>query len=148
MNKKDPRIFLENQPSDFSYQKNKSNLDINFNRVSFIFFVFFIISLIYTIHLIHLGSRKAKIEISKNSNFIKSNLYRADILDINQKYLVKTLNSIDIGISPSKIIDQKKLLINLRYIFPDKDYNEVKQRIKKGNFFYFEKKSLRKTMKN
>ena len=140
MNKKDSRIFLESQPSDFSYQKNKSNLDINFNRVSFIFFVFFIIFLIYSIHLIHLGSRKAKIEISKNSNFIKSNLYRADILDINKKYLVKTLNSIDIGISPPKIIDEKKLLINLQYIFPEKDYNKVKQRIKKGKFFYFEKK--------
>ena len=140
MNKKDSRIFLESQPSDFSYRKKKSNLDINFNRISFIFFVFFIIFLIYSIHLIHLGSRKAKNEISKNSKLIKNNLYRADILDINQKYLVKTLNSIDIGISPSKIIDQKKLLINLQYIFPDKDYNEVKQRIKKGKFFYFEKK--------
>jgi len=140
MNKKDLRIFLESQPNDFSYQRNKSNLNINFNRVSFIFFIFFIIFLVYSIHLIHLGSRKAKIEIIQNSKLTKNNLYRADILDINKKYLVKTLNSIDIGISPPKIIDQKKLLINLQYIFPNKDYNEVRQRIKKGKFFYFEKK--------
>ena len=28
----------------------------------------------------------------------------------------------------------------MKYIFPNKDYREVKKRIKKGNFFYFEKK--------
>ena len=64
MSDKKLRIILEDQQSDFLYQKSKSNLDITFNRVSFIFFVFFIICIVYSIHLIHLGSRKAKIEIS------------------------------------------------------------------------------------
>ncbi len=140
MNKDDLRIIIENQESDFSYQKSKSHLNITFNRISFIFFAFFIVFLIYSIHLIHLGSREVKIFDSKNINQITNKLYRADIVDRNQKYLVKTINSIDIGISPSKIIEEKKLLFNLRYIFPDKDYNEVKNRIKKGKFFYFEKK--------
>ena len=137
MTEKSTRIVLENQENDFFYQKNNSKLNISFNRVSFIFFVFFIIFIIYSIHLIHLGSRKTKIEnIRQNSN----KLYRADIVDINHKYLVKTINSIDIGISPSKIIDEKKLLLNLKYIFPKKDYREIKKRIRKGKFFYFEKK--------
>jgi len=140
MNKDDLRIIIENQESDFSYQKSKSHLNITFNRISFIFFAFFIVFLIYSIHLIHLGSREVKIFDSKNINQITNKLYRADIVDRNQKYLVKTINSIDIGISPSKIIEEKKLLFNLRYIFPDKDYKEVKNRIKKGKFFYFEKK--------
>ena len=137
MNNKDPRIILENKESDFFYQRNNSKLNISFNRVSFIFFVFFIIFIIYSIHLIHLGSRKAKIDNTQQSS---NKLYRADIVDINEKYLVKTINSIDIGISPSKIIDEKKLLLNLKYIFPNKDYREVKKRIQKGKFFYFEKK--------
>ena len=137
MNSKDSRIILENQENDFFYQKNNSKLNISFNRVSFIFFVFFIIFIIYSIHLIHLGSRKAKTDNTLQSS---SKLYRADIVDINEKYLVKTINSIDIGISPSKIIDEKKLLLNLKYIFPNKDYSEVKKRIQKGKFFYFEKK--------
>ena len=59
---------------------------------------------------------------------------------MNKKYLVKTINSIDIGISPSKIIDKKKLLLNLKYIFPDKNYAEIKKKINRGKFFYFEKK--------
>jgi len=140
MKSKDSKIILENQQRDFLYQKSKSNLDITFNRISFIFFIFFVICLIYSIHLIHLGSRKAKIEDFDNTKTTSSTLYRADIVDRNHKYLVKTINSIDIGISPSKIIDEKKLLINLKYIFPNKNYNEVKKKIKKGNFFYFEKK--------
>ena len=140
MNKNDKRIILENENSDFIFQKNKSNLNVNFNRISFIFFVFFIICIIYSIHLIHLGSRQIKAENNGEIKFLKNNLYRADIVDINHKYLVKTVNSIDIGISPTKIIDEKKLLINLRYIFPDKDFDEIKKRIDKGKFFYLEKK--------
>ena len=139
MNKEDTRIFVENQQNDFLYEKSKSNLDISFNRISFIFFIFFMIFLIYSIHLIHLGSRK---NIDDINNFHQSinKLYRADIVDTNNRYLVKTINSIDIGISPSKIIDEKKLLLNLKYIFPEKDYNKIIKRIEKGKFFYFEKK--------
>ena len=87
-----------------------------------------------------MGSRKAKLENTKNNNQISNRLYRADIVDRRQKYLVKTVSSIDIGISPPKIIDEEKLLLNLRYIFPDKNYNKIRKRIKNGKFFYFEKK--------
>ena len=137
MKDKDTRIILESHQDDFLYQKRKSNLNITFNRISFIFFVFFIICIVYSIHLIHLGSRNVEIEGSKIAKQSLDKLYRADILDRNQKYLVKTINSIDIGISPSKIIDDKKLILNLKYIFPNKDYNQIKKRIKKGKFFYF-----------
>ena len=140
MSNKDSRIVIENQERDFLYKKSKSNLNITFNRISFVFFIFFIICLIYSIHLIHLGSRKSKTENTDNLNQISNKLYRADIVDRNQKYLVKTINSIDIGISPSKIIDEKKLLINLKLIFPNKNYFDVQKRINKGKFFYFEKK--------
>ena len=140
MNNKNSRIILEDQKGDFLYQKSKSNLDITFNRIAFVFFVFFIIFLIYSIHLIHLGSRKVKIEINNKIITPLNDLYRADIVDRNGKYIGKTISSIDIGIAPSKIINKKKLIINLKYIFPDKDYHEVEKRIKKGNFFYFKKK--------
>ncbi len=140
MNSKDSRIIIENQQSDFLFQKRKSNLNISFNRVSFIFFIFFIIFLIYSIHLVHLGSREVKTNNDTDVKKISNNLYRADIVDVNKKYLVKTINSIDIGISPSKIIDKKKLLLNLKYIFPDKNYAEIKKKINRGKFFYFEKK--------
>ena len=134
------KIILEERQNEFKYEKSKSNLDIRFNRIAFIFFIFFIIALIYSIHLLHLGSRKSDVKIDNNQRLNINNLYRADILDRNGKYLSKTVSSIDIGISPSKIIDQKKLLLNLKYIFPNKDYSKIEKKIKKGNFFYFEKK--------
>ena len=136
---KDTRIIIEDKRNDFLYEKSKSNLNIVFNRIAFIFFLFFIFSLIYSIHLLQLGSLKDKIE-ANNIEKISNKLYRADIKDRNQNFLVKTVNSIDIGISPSKIIDEKRLLLSLKYIFPNKDYFEIKKKIKKGNFFYFEKK--------
>ena len=134
------RIVLEDYKNDFSYEKKKSNLNINFNRISFIFFIFFLISLIYIIHLVHLGSRKtSNFDQNLKDKFVKE-LYRADITDRNGRYLAKTVSSIDIGINPVEIIDQKKLLVNLKLIFPNKNFNEIEKLIKKKKFFWFEKK--------
>ena len=140
MSKKETRIFLEDQQNDFLYQKSKSNLNITFNRISFIFFIFFIIFIIYSIHLIHLGSRKSNLVNTYRIETSSNDLYRADIVDRNDKYLVKTVSSIDIGISSKKVIDTKKLILNLKYIFPKKDYSKIEKNFKEKSFFYFEKK--------
>ncbi|MDA9071981.1 penicillin-binding protein 2, partial [Candidatus Pelagibacter sp.] len=139
MNKENSKnITLEEYENEFSYKKSKSNLNIEFNRVAFIFFVFLTISLIYSIQLLHLGSLKSSIK--KVKPIISKKNYRADIIDVNGNYLVKTVSSIDIGISPTEVIDQKKLLINLKLIFPNKDYSEIKKKLNKKRFFNFEKK--------
>jgi len=140
MNKNERRIFLEDQQNNFLYQKSKSNLNITFNRISFVFFVFFIISLIYTIHLIHLGSRKSNLVDTYKTEISSNDLYRADIVDRNNKSLVKTVSSIDIGISSKKVIDTKKLILNLKFIFPKKNYSKIEENLNNKNFFYFEKK--------
>ena len=137
MNNKDSKIILEDHQSDFLYEKSKSNLDISFNRISFIFFILF---LIYSIHLMHLGSRKSDLEINKKIKHQINNLYRADILDRNGKYLSKTVSSIDVGISTKKVIDKKKLILNLKYIFPNKNYKKIESQLDNKNFFYLEKK--------
>ena len=140
MKKNNFNIILEDQKNDFFYEKRKSNLNITFNRVSFIFFIFFIISTIFSIHLIHLGSRNDTKIVKSNLSSSTQKLYRADVVDRNGNYLVKTVNSIDIGISTKKIINKEKLILNLKYIFPNKDYDLVEEKIEKKNFFYFEKK--------
>ena len=48
------RIVIEDYESKF-YIKNKSNLNITFNRIAFIFFVFLIICSIYSIRVVYLG---------------------------------------------------------------------------------------------
>ena len=133
------KFFLYNENDEFKYNNNRSDLNIKFNRIAFIFFFFFIISIIYSIHLIHLGSRKSDLSNNNQSKIINK-LYRADIVDRNGSFLAKTVSSIDIGINPVEIIDQKKLLLNLGYIFPDKNYELVKSQLKKNKFFWFEKK--------
>jgi len=140
MNNRDSKIILEDDQSEFFYKENKLKLNISFNRVSFIFFIFFMIFVIYSIHLIHLGSRNSKIEFNDNLISNSNNLYRADIVDRNGKYLGKTVSSIDIGISTQKVIDKKKLLVNLKYIFPNKNYQKIESQLENKNFFYFEKK--------
>ena len=46
----------------------------------------------------------------------------------------------NIGINPKLIIDKKKLLINLKIIFPTKNFEDISDKIEKGKFFYLEKK--------
>ena len=53
-------LVLENYENEFSYKKNRSNLNITFNRIAFIFFVFVIVTLIFSTKAIFLGSLKKK----------------------------------------------------------------------------------------
>ena len=139
MNKSKSNLTIEDNENDFIYQKKKTGLNIQFNRVAFIFFIFFIIYTIYSIHLIKLGTLYSKVE-KTNTSLINEKLYRADIVDINGNYLAKTVNSIDIGLKTSDVINQKKLLLSLNLIFPNKDFDEIEKKMKQKNFFYLEKK--------
>ena len=138
MNNKNKFVLYDNN-DEFKYNIRKIDIDIKFNRVAFLFFVFCFISIIYSIHLVHLGSRKSDLSNNNQAKIINK-LIRADIIDKNGNFLAKTVSSIDIGINPVEIIDQKKLLLNLGYIFPDKNYELVQSKFKKNKFFWFEKK--------
>ena len=135
INKKN--IILEEYENEFSYKKSKTNLNIQFNRIAFIFFVIMLISVVYSIQLLHLASLKSKNTNTKS--LIHKKDYRADIVDRNGNHLVKSVSSIDIGINPTEVIDKKRLLINLKWIFPNKNYLEIEKKLNKNNFFKFEK---------
>ena len=53
-------LLIEEYESHFSYQAKKSNLDISFNRVAFIFFIFVVVSIIFSTKALFLGSLKKK----------------------------------------------------------------------------------------
>ena len=130
MNKDNSEIFvLEDYESEFSYKKNKSNLNISFNRIAFIYFIFFMIFIIYSFKVFYLGSLNSKIKVEKFLP-IKKN-YRADILDNNGNFIAKAVNTQTAGINPKSIIDEKKLLIKLKLLFPDENFKNFKERIKK-----------------
>ena len=92
MNNKD-KFTLYNNTNEFEYNKSKSDINISFNRVAFIFFIFFIITIIYSIHLIHLGSRQYD-SLNKNQIKVYNELKRADIIDRNGNFLARTVSSI------------------------------------------------------
>ena len=136
MNKE--RLTIEDYENEFFFKKKNKSLNVSFNRIAFIFFAFLFVCLIYSIKVIYLGSLESEFNIEKK-NFFKKN-YRADIIDRNGDFLVKTVNTVNIGINPKLIIDKQKLLINLQIIFPDKDFKKIDKKISKKNFFYLEKK--------
>ena len=135
-------LTLVDYENEFSYKANKSNLNISFNRIAFIFFIFLMICSIYSIKAFYLGSLHSKQKI-KNIDQVKTN-FRADIIDHDGNLMAKTVNTLTVGINPNLIINEKKLLINLRLIFPDKDFKKVKKKIKKKKYFRLEKQLSQK----
>ena len=130
-------LTLENYENEFSYKENKSNLNISFNRIAFIFFIFLMICSIYSIKIFYLSFLNSK-STQKKIDQTKTN-FRADIIDNNGNFIAKTVNTLTVGINPNLIIDEKKLLINLKLIFPNKDFSKVKKRIKKKKYFRLER---------
>ena len=56
------KLVFENYENEFSFEENKSNLNITFNRIAFIFFVFLVICLIYSVQVFYLGSLNSKVD--------------------------------------------------------------------------------------
>ena len=128
-------LLIEEYDSQFSYQTKKTNLSISFNRIAFIFFVFVIISLILSTKAVFLGSLKNKIS---NKNLIISE-FRSSIVDRNGYLVAKTIITNNVGINPNLVIDKKKLLINLKLIFPEKEiikFEKIKKNLNCKKFFY------------
>ena len=69
---------------------------------------FLAISVIFSIHLIHLGSRENNKIINSNLQITSHKLYRADIVDRNRKYLVKTVNFDNSFTSNTSILNMQR----------------------------------------
>ena len=119
--------------SEFSYNENKSSIQISFERIAFIFFIFFIIAIVFSskVILLSLEDKVFKKKILKKENF------RSSIIDKKGNILAKTVPVINIGINPNLVIDKEKLLITLKLLFPKKDFQK---KIYGTKFFYVQKK--------
>ena len=124
---------MNNIEENFKYEENRSHLKISFERISFIFFIFFIITLIFASKTIYLGFKKN----SQNQTIKEKEKYRASIMDRNGNIIAKTVRVTNLGIIPSQLINKEKLLISLRLIFPDKNFE---REINGKKFFYVKKK--------
>ena len=117
----------------FSFKENKSYLKISFERIAFIFFVFFILAVIFSSKVILLSIKKIP-EIQKVT---KKENFRSSILDKDGNILAKSVPIINLGINPNLVINKEKLLISLKLIFPNKNFEKE---IYGKKFFYVKKK--------
>ena len=124
MSRKKQNLFIFENSNYFDYKKDKSNLNISFNRVTFIFFLFLTFAFIFSFKAIYLGSLEKDIYkkiVSKSNN-------RSTIIDREGNIVAKTVITKNIGINPNLVIDKKRLLINLQLIYPNKDYKKIKKK--------------------
>ena len=124
---------LNSDLGDFSQTK----FNVNLNRVAFIFLVILIFIILYSTRVVYLSSKTLQ------TNPYKINrINRADITDRNGNYISKSVFTSNIGIDPKLVRDKKKMLLKLKYTFPDKDFVEIEKKMNGKKFFYIEKKTI------
>ncbi len=124
---------MNNTDENFKFEANRSNLRVSFERISFIFFIFFIITIIFTSKTIYLGFKKT----NQTQTVKEKEKYRASIMDRNGNIIAKTVRVTNLGINPNQLINKEKLLISLKLIFPNKNFEKE---INGKKFFYVKKK--------
>ena len=130
----DNNLFgLENDFDKLGNKYDKNKLNISFNRVAFIFFTFVLVLLIFSLKAFYLTGKKLP---SNNISNLKKEI-RSNILDRNNKILAKTIITRNIGINPNLVIDKKKLILNLKILFPNKNYELIDKKLQEKKFFYF-----------
>ena len=135
MKKKEIDRIIINKPNLIINNFNESKFNVNLNRLAFIFIVIFIFVILYSSRVIYLSSKTIQ------NNTYKVNLInRADITDRNGAYISKSVLTFNVGIDPKLVKDKKKLLLKLKYTFPDKNFDEIKKNIYGKKFFYIDKK--------
>jgi len=138
-NKKQKSFFFEDYDELETIGKNINLAKISLNRVTFLFFVFVSIIVIFSIKIIYLSTLDTKKIYSENNtkNFIKE---RRDIIDTNGTILARNIDIYDAGLRPQLIENKKKILINLKIIFPEINIKQVEKKINKNKFFYIKRR--------
>ncbi len=130
----DNNLFnFENDFNKFGNKYDKNKLNISFNRIAFIFFTFVLVLLIFSLKAFYLTGKKLP---EKNIIGSKKEI-RSNILDRNNNILAKTIITRNIGINPNLVIDKKTLLLKLKILFPNKNYDFIEKKLNGKKFFYF-----------
>ena len=119
--------------------KNIKFVKVSLNRITFLSFIFFSLILIFSIKIIYLSLSSNKNFFSENinKNFVKE---RRDIVDRNGVILARNVDIYDAAVRPKFIKDKKKLLINLRLVFPELESNKIKNKLNNNKFFYLKRR--------
>ena len=133
-------IFRDYLESEITYNNNENKLvKVSDSRVAILSFIFLSLMVIFSIKIIYLSLFPEKNLTFKelNYNFKKK---RADIVDRNGTILARSIDIYSAGIRPKLVNNKKKLLINLKLIFPNLDEKNIKNKLEKNKFFYIKKR--------
>ena len=135
MNKNKKRLYITENEDGFKFSEKKRI--VSFNRIAFLFFFILFIFLLYSTKIVYLGSSSPK---QKYQMTHKIKNYRADIIDVDGRFIAKSVITYNIGVKPDLINDKKKFLLKLKYSFPELDFQKIENNIDKKKFFYLKKK--------
>ncbi len=135
MNKNKKRLYITENEDGFKFSEKKRI--VSFNRVAFLFFFILFIFLLYSTKIVYLGSSNPK-QKYQITNKIKN--YRADIIDVDGRFIAKSVTTYNVGINPNLINDKKKFLLKLKYSFPELEFRKIENNLNKKKFFYLKKK--------
>ncbi len=141
-NSRQKSFFFEDYIESEIIENNTSKeVKVSLNRVAFLFFIFFSLIVIFSLKIIYLSlfPEKKYFSFNNDSSFYKE---RRDIVDRNKNIIATNVNVYKVGIRPQFIINKEKFLINLRLKFPNLDSDNIKEKLKKGKFFYLDKKRI------
>jgi len=131
--------FEDYQFSEDIIKSTESRIKISLNRVSFIFFIFVVVAFIFSLKIIYLASIDNE-NYFVNKSYTKLIKYRQNIIDRNGNIIAKSITVSSVAIRPDLVSDEKKLLINLKIIFPSLITKDIKKKIKEKKFFYIKKR--------
>jgi len=137
---KQKSFFFEDYTESKIITENKyDHTKISFGRISFLFFIFLSLAFIINIKIFYISLSEEKNLFSKatSKNFTKK---RWDITDRNGTILARSIDIYDAGIRPKLVKDKKKLLINLKIIFPEINVDKISKDLNKEKFFYIKKR--------
>ena len=119
--------------------KNSKLAKVSINRASFLFIIFFSLILIFSIKIIYLSLFNQENYFPKKNNkyFINE---RRDIVDRNGIILARNIDIYSAGIRPKLVKDKKKMLLDLRLIFPKIDTITITKKLNNDKFFYIKKR--------
>jgi len=133
MNSENNLFSYENDFNKLSAKYDKNKLNVSFNRVAFIFFVFILVLLLFSLKAFYLSGKK----LPEKNIIGPQKEIRSNIIDRNNNILAKTILTRNIGINPNLVIDKKTLILKLKILFPDKNYDLIEKKLNGNKFFYF-----------
>jgi len=140
-NKKKSFYFEDYKDSEGIIKNEKSIVDkISPDRVTFIFFIFFILIFIFCIKITYLSFSKENLLTFKKNISKEREIKRHDIIDRNNIILARNINGYSAGIRPKLIKNKKKLMLNLKLIFPEIELKKIESKINNNKFFYIKKR--------